>query len=108
MGRAVIVKVTQEGVLVPRLLVRAWGDIQEVEIEQHNDALVIRPKADQDENSDARQRLLHEMRIAGIVQDLPWMQPADVSAEERARLAKKMSHGQPLSQVILEDREERA
>lgn len=107
MGRAVVVKVTREGVLVPRLLVRAWGDIQEVEIEQHNDALVIRPKADQDENGQARQRLLHEMRIAGMVQDLPWAQPADISAKARARLANKMSRGQPLSQVILEEREER-
>jgi hypothetical protein len=31
-----------------------------------------------------------------------------VSSEERARLAKKLSHGKPLSEIIIEDREDRA
>ena len=38
------VKATSRGVLVPRALIEAWGDIQEVEIEQHLDAIIIKPK----------------------------------------------------------------
>ena len=38
------VKVTSQGVLVPRSLIQAWGDIQEVEIEQRPDAIIIRPR----------------------------------------------------------------
>jgi len=37
-------RVTQRGVLVPRALIRAWGNIEEVEIEQRPDAVVIKPK----------------------------------------------------------------
>jgi len=39
---------------------------------------------------------------------LPWPQPPRVSAEVRARLAEKLSHGKPLSEILLEDREEYA
>jgi len=49
-----------------------------------------------------------EMKAAGLIKDLPWTQPPAVSSEERARLAKKLSHGKPLSEIIIEDREERA
>jgi hypothetical protein len=92
--------------LVPYLLVRAWGDVQEVEIEQRSDALVIRPKINQDEQE--RQRIVSDMKAAGLIEDLPWSPPPVVSAEMRAHLAEKLSHGRPLSQIILEEREERA
>jgi hypothetical protein len=45
------------------------------------------------------------MKAAGLIEDLPWAQPREISSEERADLAKKLSQGKPLSQVILEDRE---
>ncbi len=99
----VAIKVTPQGVLVPRPLIKAWGDVEEVEIEQRPDALIITPK---DHEADQVQaRIVNEMKAAGLVEDLPWAQPREISSEERADLAKKLSQGKPLSQVILEDRE---
>jgi hypothetical protein len=102
MGK-VAVKVTPQGVLVPRPLIRAWGDVEEVEIEQRPDALIITPKEHQADQT--RARIVGDMKAAGLIEDLPWAQPREVSPEERADLAKKLSYGKPLSQVILEDRE---
>lgn len=104
--KVVAVKVTPEGVLVPRPLLRAWGDIQEVEIEQHPNAIVIKPKADH--TSQLHAQIVSEMKAEGLIEDLPWAQPPMVSSEERARLAKELSHGKPLSEIIVEDREDRA
>ena len=102
----VAVKVTPQGVLVPRPLITAWGDIQEVEIEQQADAIIITPKVDQ---ANQRQlQIVRQMKAAGLIEELPWAQPREVSPEERARLAKKLGQGQPLSEIIIGDRGEHA
>lgn len=106
MTKAVAVKVTPQGVLVPRPLITAWGDVQEVEIEQHPNVITIRPKPTHGNGLHAQ--IVSEMKAAGLVEDLVWAQPPAVSSEERTRLAKKLSQGKPLSEIILEDREERA
>ncbi len=49
-----------------------------------------------------------EMKAAGLVEDLPWTHLPVVSPQERARLAKKLSYGKPLSEIIIEDRADRA
>lgn len=99
-------KVTAQGVLVPRPLLAAWGDIEEVEIEQRSDAIIIKPKAGQ--AAQLRDQIVREMKADGLVETLPWAQPPMVSPEERIRLAEKLSHGKPLSEVIIEEREEHA
>jgi hypothetical protein len=99
-------RVTQRGVLVPRALIRAWGNIQEVEIEQRPDAVVIKPKAAR--AGDLRDQVVNKMEAAGLIEKLPWPQPPRVAAEVRARLAEKLSRGKPLSEIIMEDREEYA
>ena len=106
MTKVVAAKVTSQGVLVPRPLMTAWGDIQEVEIEQHPYAIIIKPKANHASRLHAQ--IVSEMKAVGLVEDLPWAQPPVVPSEERARLAKKLSHGKPLSEIIIEDREDRA
>jgi hypothetical protein len=106
MTKVVAAKVTPQGVLVPRLLITDWGDVQEVEIQQHADAIVIKPKAHHARQLHAQ--IVSGMKSAGLIEDLPWAQPPVVSSEERARLAKKLSQGKPLSEIIIEDREERA
>jgi hypothetical protein len=106
MTKVLAVKVTPQGVLVPRPLIAAWGDVEEVQIEQHADAIVIKPKADHPPHSHAQ--IVGEMKAAGLIEDLPWAQPPVVSSEERARLAEKLSHGRPLSEIIIEDRQDRA
>ena len=105
MGRVVDVKITDEGVLIPHPLLEDWGDVEEVEIEQRADALVVKPKAD---SSSLHNRIVNEMKAAGLIEELPWTPPLAVSAEARARLTEKLSQGQPLSELILEDREDRA
>lgn len=104
--KSIDVKVTSRGVLVPRRLLAAWGDIEEVEIEQHEDVIIIKPK--QPQEASAVEQIVREMKAAGLVETLPWEQPPTVSPEERAELAEKLSRGKPLSQVIIESREERA
>lgn len=100
------VKVTAQGILIPRPLIQEWGDIQEVEIEQYSDVLIIRPKGQY--IGQLHQRVIKEMKEAGLVEDLPWGHPPVVSDERRADLAKRLSQGRPLSEIIIEEREDRA
>ncbi|MGA9351809.1 MAG: hypothetical protein WBW48_23820 [Anaerolineae bacterium] len=53
-------------------------------------------------------QIVSEMKAAGLIEDLLWAPPPVVSVEERARLAKRLSRGKPLSEIIIEDREGRA
>jgi hypothetical protein len=52
----------------------------------------------------AHPKIVNEMKAVGLIEDLPWEHPPVVSSEERTRLAKKLSHGKPLSEIIVEDR----
>lgn len=97
---------TSEGVLIPRSLLPAWEDIKEVEIERRGDSILIKPKASGDER--VRDRIVRKMKNAGLVETLPWAQPPMVSSEERARLVEKLSRGEPLSESIIAEREDRA
>jgi hypothetical protein len=99
------IKVTSQGVWVPRSLLAAWGDVEEVEIEQRADAIIIKPKGAQ---ASVRDQIVREMKADGLVETLPWSPPPMVSPAERVRLREKLSHGKPLSEVIIEAREERA
>jgi hypothetical protein len=102
----VAAKVTPRGVLVPRALIATWGDVREVEIEKYADTVVIRPRPS--EAAPWRDQVIGKMMIAGLVENLPWPTPPAVSPEERAHLAEKLSQGKPLSELIMEDREEYA
>ena len=106
MTRIVAAKVTPQGVLVPHPLIATWGDVKEVEIEQHPKVIIIKPKARH--TSQLRAQIMSEMKAAGLIEDLAWAQPPEISPQERARLAKKLSHGKPLSEIIIEDRQESA
>ena len=106
MGQKVAVKVTPEGVMVSHPLVDAWGEAPDLEIEQVAGALVIRPKANHTRR--LYDRIVDEMKAAGLVEDLPWAQPPTISLEERASLAEKLELGRPLSELVLEEREESA
>jgi len=99
-------KVTPRGVLVPRSLIATWGNVREVEIEKHADTVVIRPKPA--EAAPWRGQLIGKMKAAGLIEDLSWPEPSIVSPEARAHLAEKLSQGKPLSELIMEDRQEYA
>jgi len=106
MTTAVAVKVTPRGVLVPHPLIAAWGNVKEVEIERRFNAIIIKPKAKRVDR--LRAQIVSEMKTAGLIEDLPWTRPPVISPERRARLAKRLSHGKVLSEIIIEDREDRA
>ena len=102
----VAAKVTPRGVLVPRSLIATWGNVREVEIERHADTVIIRPKPA--EVAPWRGQVISKMKAAGLIEDLSWPEPLVVSPEARARLTEKLSLGKPLSELIMEDREEYA
>ncbi len=106
MTTAVSVRVAPQGVLVSHPLLEAWGDVEEVEIEQYPDAIVGKPRTNQASQTCAE--IVAEMKAAGLIKDLSWIQSPVISPDERARLAKKPSRGKPLSEIIIEEREDRA
>jgi hypothetical protein len=55
-----------------------------------------------------RYRIIEEMKAAGLVEETPWTLPPEVSEGERARLAATLNQGKPLSEIIIEEREDRA
>lgn len=102
----IVAKVTARGVLVPHSIISGWGNVREVEIEKRADTVVIRPKAS---DTDAwRVQMIDKMKAVGLIEELPWPQLPAVSPEARAQLAAKLSQGRPLSELIMEEREEYA
>ncbi len=105
METTIDVKVTQRGVLIPRRMVTAWGDVKEVEIEQRADVIIIKPKY---AAAPQRERIVQELRVAGLVEEMPWADLAPPPPETRAYLIGRLSQGGALSQHILADRDENA
>ena len=95
--------VTEDGLRLPRRLFKQAG---EVEVIERDDYLLIKPKAAEREAS--RAQAIAALREAGLVVTPEWPAPPAVSPEERARLAQKISVGQPLSEIIIADRADRA
>lgn len=103
MNTTIAVRVTAQGLLIPRTALGDW-EVQELEVVREKQAIIIRPKpASGDTRAQVRQ-ILHK---AGMLYEPDWETPLPVSPEERARLAKKLARGQPLSELIIADREDR-
>ena len=54
------------------------------------------------------QDIISKMQAAGLIERLPWPHPPVISVDERARLARIVSSGGPLSETIIEEREDDA
>jgi len=104
MATIVAVQMTPQGLLIPRTALGDWYT-KELEAVREKQRIVIRPRAT---SADGRSQVRQVLRAAGMLYEPPWETPAPVSQEERARLAKKLAQGQPLSEIILADREDRA
>lgn len=102
----VAARVTSRGLWIPRALIAAWGNIHEVEIEGRPDAVVITPKSIHPDAQ--RAEILDRMKAVGLIEDLSWPQATSVASETRMHLAEVLSRGKPLSEIIMEDREEYA
>ena len=136
MATPIAIQTTPQGILIPNAIIRNWGEI-EVLKEQDRIIIQPKSPAQKHktivqalketgllyeaqtmtalpEISPVRSRagrlraqIVAEMKATGLIEDLFWAQPPDISLEERASLAKKLSYGKPLSEVIIEDREDR-
>ena len=103
---AIAAKVTSRGVLVPRSLMASWGNVHQVEIELQGDVVVIKPSLA--ETDDSRTELIDKLKAVGLIEDVSWESETSISDEDRAHLAKVFGNDKPLSEMIIEDREQSA
>jgi hypothetical protein len=101
----IAVQVTPQGLLIPRDAVGDWYT-RELEAVLEQRKITIRPRTTS--SDDEHTRTTEVLREAGMMYEPHWETPSYVSPEERRRLAKKLGEGQPLSEVIIADREDRA
>ena len=99
----ITVQMTTQGLLIPRTALGDW-EREELEAVREKQAIIIRPKPT---SGDPRAQVRQALRRAGMLYEPDWETPLPVSPEERARLAKKLAQGQPLSEIIIADREDR-
>jgi hypothetical protein len=103
MTTPIAVEVTPKGILIPRTALKGWGEVQVVR-EEHR--IVIQPKT----LTPAQE---HELMVQALREDGLLYEPESepdlpvILDEERAELAKKLSVGRPLSEIIIEGREDR-
>lgn len=100
MSTAIAVQITKQGIFLPRATYQDWGDIEVVKEKQR---IIVRPKVltSQRERKLAIQALREDRLLAELNWE-PTYPPA--SSEERAELARKLSVGRPLSEIIIEER----
>jgi hypothetical protein len=96
------VKMTAKGLLIPHSSLQQWG---EIEVWQEENRIVIQPKVSK---TPTRERALAEqvLREDGLLLDIggvPLSPP--VTPAERAELAQKLGAGRPLSELVLEERQ---
>jgi virulence-associated protein VagC len=97
----IAVQITEQGILLPRAAYQDWGDVEVIREEQR---IIIRPKAATVRQE--RELAVQALREDGLLATLNWEATyPPTSLEERAELAKKLSAGRPLSEIIIEERE---
>lgn len=95
-----VVKVTDEGLFIPHEALKGFG---EIEVVRTPDSIIIQPKYK------SRQEVLQVLHKTGLLlkrQQALLPQPS-ISPAEQTELAHKFSAGQPLSEIIIKEREER-
>lgn len=104
MSTKVAARLEPQGLLIPRSALRDW-ETQELEVVWEPEVVIVRPKVNAVASRDQVRTILRE---AGMLYKPNWETPPPVSAEERAYLAKKLSQGRPLSEIVIEERDDRA
>jgi hypothetical protein len=104
MSTEIAVQMTSQGLLVPRAALGDW-DTTEWEAVREKQAIVIRPKLTR---SGTRAQVRQVLREAGMLYEPDWEPTSPpISDAELAELAQKFSIGQPLSEIIIEERDEK-
>jgi len=100
MSIPVAVEVTEKGLFIPHEAYEGFG---EIEIVRTHNSIVIQPKYK------SREQIIQTLQETGLLlrQQQTLLPEGPVSPEERAELARKFSAGRPLSEIIIEEREER-
>ena len=106
MGTVIVTQMVPQGLLVPRSALGEWLE-RGVEVVKEKERIVIRPRP---VTLDEREEVIRILEEAGLLLP-PEPLPAShvpISAEKRAELGHKFSVGHPLSELIIEDRKDRA
>jgi len=103
MDASINIQVLPQGLLVPRSAILEWLE-RGVEAVRDGEQIIIRPKTELTE----RERVIRILEEAGLLVKPDWEPTSPpVSDAELAELAQKFSVGQPLSEIVIEEREER-
>ncbi len=101
MNTPIAVQMTPQWLMIPRSVVQDWREIEVVRQEQ---CIVIRPKSLP--TTQAREAAIEALRQDGLLAEMPAAPlTPPVTLAERAALAKKLSVGRPLSEIVREERE---
>ncbi|HID62583.1 MAG TPA: hypothetical protein EYP49_07585 [Anaerolineae bacterium] len=100
----IAVQITPQGVLIPHAAVQEWIE-QGLEVIKDEQRIIIQPRSAPRTERECVLRILED---SGLLVEPHW-EPvtSPISPKERAELAKKLSVGRPLSEVVIEEREER-
>lgn len=103
MSVSVAVQMVPQGVLVPRSAVSEWLE-QGIEAIKDGGRIIIRPRSSEAE----RLRVIQILDEAGLLVQPDWeVASPPVSDAELAELSDKFSVGRPLSEIVIEERNER-
>ena len=100
MAATTVAQMTPQGLLIPRAAFQDWG---EIEVVQEKQRIVVQPKSPTP--SQERELVIEALRQDGLLVEMvvePISPP--VTPEERAQLAKNLSVGRPLSEIVIEER----
>jgi len=104
MATTIAAQMLPQGLLIPRAMIQDWG---EVEVVKGKHRIVIQPKTLTP--GQERELAIQALREDGLLYEPDWEPDLSViSDKERAELAKRLSVGRPLSEIIIEEREDRS
>jgi hypothetical protein len=106
MKTTVATQITPDGLLVPRSALGEWLE-RGVEAVKENEQIIIRPRPVEPDEREEVIRILEEAGLLLPPEPLP-VSHVTISGQERAELTRKFGVGRPLSEIIIEDRADRA
>ena len=104
METTIATQITPQGLLVPRSALGDWLE-RGVETVKEEERIIIRPRSAE---PDEREEVIRILEEAGLLVKPDWEPTAPpVSDTELEELRRKFSVGKPLSEIIIEERDER-
>ena len=104
MATTIAVQITPQGVLIPHAAIQEWIE-QGLEVVKDEQRIIIQPRS---APRTKRERVLRILEDSGLLVKPQWEPTSPpVSSTELAELARKFSVGRPLSEIVIEEREER-